>query len=324
MPENRVRPILVGSVALDVLATGRVGAAPRLRWGGVVADFACAIGALGGNPLFISARYEGEMARAVASHLSGYGVTWLPIEKTAPLPVFEARITAQGDVSDENFLGEEAFEALTRDHLQPITPLLAKSCAIVTCTDLSMEALTWLRMEARELGRPFWLLACTASGVWKMVINGEPADVVSLNLQELATIRRAQPLRVGDVIDDVQSIVADHGTALVTLGAAGSLIVHPHTREVLYQPTPSLRGVPLTVGGGDVQFGCLLFHRISGKAWDESLRNSVAGTVSYLEASMAGRDLPYYSLPRSIDLAVGPVNLEEDHELSLLQGSILL
>src|SRR5262249_62298373 len=122
MADQHGRPVFIGTVAVDAIHHGLVGTElppVTFRWGGVVSNMACAVGALGCDPLFVSVGYQGELRWAVADHLAANGVTWVALPTNGPLPFFHAKATPSGGVAEENFIGAEALKLMTPELVAP-------------------------------------------------------------------------------------------------------------------------------------------------------------------------------------------------------------
>jgi sugar/nucleoside kinase (ribokinase family) len=289
--------VLVGTIALDLLHNGLTGSdlSPViLRWGGVVGNMACAMGALGMRPLFVSADYTGEMRAAVAQHLDLNGVSWERLDVRAPLPLFHARL-GLGDITEEHFIGEDALRVITPGRLSRRRDLFAQAAAIVSCTDLDIAALDWLAEIAVAWGLPFWLLSSDPAEVGKLRLSGAQATCVALNLRELVTWA-GQPLSTRqDICATARRLVHPAGRCLVTMGTAGALLVADDGQPELFQPAPTLDETAVTVGAGDIMFGCLLSGKLRGLAWPDAMADAIHRVHRYLRSSAAdGR--PYHEL----------------------------
>ncbi|MDH6111753.1 sugar/nucleoside kinase (ribokinase family) [Kitasatospora sp. MAP12-15] len=297
MTDEDRRPLLVGTVTLDYLHEGAIGRAVSpaiLRWGGVVHNVACATAARGGRPLFVTAEYTGDLGRAVASHLAEHGVEWLPLPVQAPLPVFEAEL-ADGSVVDKHFVGQEALDLLTPELLTAHRELLDRASVVVAGTDAHPATLGWLCAAAQERGLPFWLLSADPTEVHKLVPQGRPADFVALNARELCRWAGSE-LTEDQMIAAAGKLVADGGHCLLTLGHQGSLLVATDGTEPIRQPAVTVGSHGLvTVGAGDVLFGCLLTGRLAELDWRRALAEATALTSAFLVED-GSRAAPYYAL----------------------------
>ncbi|OLR92321.1 PfkB family carbohydrate kinase [Actinokineospora bangkokensis] len=288
----REHPLLVGTVALDFLHEGPLGAgrAPAtLRWGGVMNNVACALGARGTRPVFITADYTGELRTAVEAHLTTNGAVWRPAPVRSPLPVFHAELV-DGSVSAMHFIGQEALDALTpRAVGEHVVAHVAESAVVASGTDSHADNLAWLRRTAAEAGKPFWLLSADPEEVSKLV-PGSRADLVALNHRELC-------LWAGRDLPDHRETaaaareLAGDGHVVVTLGAEGSLAVGPGIDGVVvHRVERPLRDV-VTVGAGDVHFAALLEARVAGVPWAQALAGAAELTAAYL--AQPATDRPY-------------------------------
>jgi ribokinase len=276
--------VLVGAVSLDVLHRGLIGIdlpAVVTRWGGVVKNVACALGTLGARPVFVSADYEGELQPALARHLADYDVEWLPLPTQAPLSLFHARVLPDGDVSEEHFIGLDALRLLTPAALDRCRAVFRRANAIVSCTDVAENTLAWLANVADEHGVPFWLLSSDSLEVAKLRPGGNHADLVALNLAELAAWANAPLSRPADAVASARRLVEPMGRCLLTMGAKGALLVASDEADVERQAPPMLNDT-VAVGAGDVLFACLLRARLAGVGWREALREATGRTAAFL------------------------------------------
>lgn len=300
MTDEDKRPLLVGTVTLDYLHEGRIGRAlppAILRWGGVVHNVACAMAARGGRPIFVTADYSGDLGQAVASHLARHGVEWLPLPVHAPLPVFEAEL-ADGSVADKHFVGQEALDLLTPELLASRPELLDRASVVVAGTDAHPATLGWLCAVAQERGLPFWLLSADPTEVHKLVPQGRQATFVALNARELSLWADEELTDDQTITAAARKLVAGGGHCLVTLGHEGSLLVSADGTEPIRQAAVAVgrRGV-VTVGAGDVLFGCLLTGRLAGLGWRSALAEATALASAFLTED-GSRVAPYHVLSR--------------------------
>jgi len=292
--------VLVGTVALDVLHHGLTGtglASVIIRWGGVVGNMACAMGALGMRPSFLSADYTGEMRAAVANHLALNGVLWERLDVRAPLPLFHAKL-GKDDITEEHFIGDDALRVITPGRLAECTDLFTRTSAIVSCTDLDVTALDWLAETAAERGVPFWLLCSDPLEVGKLRLGRAQPTCIALNLRELAAWAGQPLLERRDTCVAARRLVRPAGCCLVTLGTAGALLVSGDDEPELFQPAPVVDQTAVTVGAGDILFGCLLSGRLRGLTWSAALADAVGRVGRYLYASVVD-DWPYRNLALS-------------------------
>jgi sugar/nucleoside kinase (ribokinase family) len=284
---------------LDVLHQGLVGGAAEsvtLRWGGVMSNMACVLGVLGADPLLMSVAYSGEMRWAVADHLAANGVSWLMLPATESLPLFHARVMADGSLADESFLGEHALTMLDPELLGPFREILANASVVVTCTDLQLAALSWLRAVTSANQVPLWLLCSGETEAHKLNINANRPDCVSMNLAELTRRTGAAPSSPADVLEAVQEIVRPGGRCLVTMGADGALLIDVESRTVHHQPAIKVHNNAISVGAGDVLYGCLLADRLTGVDWVPAIRRATERTSRYLARRGPHTERPYLSL----------------------------
>jgi sugar/nucleoside kinase (ribokinase family) len=300
MPDEPAPPVLVGTVALDVLHAGLVGSnlpAVRLRWGGVISNMACAMGVLGAHPRFVSTDYYGEMREAIAGHLAGNGVHWEPLTSRAPIPLFHARGAGER-VYAEHFIGPQAVQVLTPGALRRRPHVFDSASAIVSCTDLPMAGLSWLGRVAAGRRVPFWLLAADTTEAGKLRRIHPPPDCVGLNLAELTGWLGRPVSLLSEAVEALRRLLRPEGRAVLTLGAAGALLVSAeqrHAGHVHHQPAPPMGAGSPTVGAGDVLFGCLLAARLAGAGWADALWTATARTAAYL-ATPHTATRPYLSL----------------------------
>lgn len=282
-----------------MLHQGLVGGATApvtLRWGGVVGNMACTLGVLGAEPLLMSVAYSGELRWAIADHLAACGVRWLTLPATAPLPLFHARVMADGTPADESFLGDDALAALTPELLAAFQDVLAQAGVVVTCTDVELGTLSWLRAVTSKSRVPFWLLCSADSEVHKLDIDGQPADCVGMNVAELKQRTGSCSSSPADVLEAVQEIVHPAGRCLVTMGTDGAMLVDVATRTVYHQPAVDIEQGIMSVGAGDVLYGSLLAEYLAGADWAPAVRRATERTARYLTGRGALTGRPYLSL----------------------------
>jgi sugar/nucleoside kinase (ribokinase family) len=294
MFESHRRPVLIGTVALDFLHEGPLGKGlppATLRWGGVLNNVACALGARGRDPLLITADYTGELRGAVAAHLAGNNVTWAPAAVRSPLPVFHAELV-DGSVADMHFLGQEALDSLTPEVLgEQLTAELTTASAVVAATDGEIDTLAWLAEVTGDV--PFWLLSADPREVGKLVPRGRRADLVALNLRELSLWARRDLHGRAAIEEAARELAGPSGHVVVTLGADGALVVGPDL--LVRHELDEALGDVLTVGAGDVHFACLLDEWLSGADWESAVARAAARTTAYLNA-LQDNEQPYASL----------------------------
>jgi ribokinase len=304
---SRTRPVLLGTVALDVLRGASLcGGEPStisIRWGGVMSNMACALGVLHASPILVSAAYEGEMHEAASGHLHGNCVTWVQLDIDVPMPLFQARL-ADGTVADEHFIGTDAFDVMTPAMLESRRGLLATASAISTCTDLPVETLVTLSELAAEVKIPYWVLVADVTGAVHLRDIEPKPSCVALNVSELGAWASAELGAPSDIADVLGELLPARCRALVTLGAAGSLLVTGGETAILYQPTARLPEGISSVGAGDVMFGSLLAARLGGDDWSAALAIATARTASYLGASPKDKR-PYRLLRTPRDVPSG-------------------
>ena len=170
MGDSLGSPVVVGTVALDFLHAGALGAgiAPAtVRWGGVANNVACALGVLQQSPRFVTADYEGELRSAVSAHLHDNGVRWTPLPVRVPLPVFHAELV-DGSVAAKHFIGEAALDSLEPALLDRHRAVFADASVLVAATDSPVSTLRWLADAAAAARIPFWLLSADPTEVEKL------------------------------------------------------------------------------------------------------------------------------------------------------------
>jgi sugar/nucleoside kinase (ribokinase family) len=316
------RPMLVGTVVLDILHHGLMGEdlpPVRLRWGGVVSNMACALGALGFQPQFVSVAYEGEMDDAAASHLSVNDVDWFRLPVRAPMPLFHAKLVGC-DASAEHFIGEHALTALTPDIFESHAEIFDSAGIIVSCTDLPVSTLSLLARMAAERSIPYWLLSAHMSEAAKLrYISPQPA-CISLNIAELAAWHGSGLMLFSDAIKALHTLLPPHGRALLTLGSQGALIVAAEDSPIIYQPAAMLSADISSLGAGDVMFGSLLAAHLAQVDWPEALAQATARTAAYLSAPVA-TVRPYLLLRAPQEIPSGRIWSDADECNTELQTS---
>nr|AVW82921.1 6-phosphofructokinase [Nocardia interforma ATCC 21072] len=286
--------MLIGTVALDFLHEGPLGKGlppATLRWGGVLNNVACALGARDREPVLITADYTGELRGAVAAHLADNDVTWAPASVRSPLPVFHAELV-DGSVADMHFLGQEALDSLTPEVLgEQLRAELAGASVLVAATDGEIDTLAWLAEAAGDV--PYWLLSADPREVGKLVPRGRRAGLVALNVRELSLWASAELPDDRAVEDAARALAGDEGHVVVTLGEHGSLVVGPDV--VARHSLTDALGDIVTVGAGDVHFACLLDAWLQGADWKAALAHAAEHTTAYLNALQCNEQ-PYRSL----------------------------
>ncbi|MFE2141234.1 PfkB family carbohydrate kinase [Streptomyces sp. NPDC059456] len=280
------RPVLVGTVTLDFLHEGPLGRGQdpaTVRWGGVANNAACALAARGARPALATVAYTGELGPAVGGHLAGNGVEWLRLPERAPLPVFHAELV-EGSVADKRFLGERALGLITPGLLDRSRGLFEDAGVLAAGTDAEEPGLAWLADAAAARGLPFWLLSADPNEVSKLRPLGRGADLVALNLRELSLWAGRPPRTREELVAAARRLPAPGGHCLVTLGADGALLVPADGSAPVHQPAVSLAGEVITVGAGDVLFGCLLAGRLAGLDWAPALAEATVLTSRFLGA----------------------------------------
>jgi sugar/nucleoside kinase (ribokinase family) len=293
-------PVLVGTVTLDVLHEGPIGAGippVTLRWGGVMNNTACAMGMRGAGPLLVTAQYTGELASAVSHHLAGNRVRWHPLPVVTPLPLFHAQLV-EGSVADKVFLGEDALTSLSPEVLDKHRSVFDEASVIVAGTDSDEATLAWLADLTAARGLPFWLLSADPTEVGKLRPFGRSAALVATNLRELSLWDGRTLTERAAVVEAARRLAAPDGRCLVTLGAAGALLVSADAGQEWFEPAPSVEGLPVAVGAGDVMFGCLLAARLDGLDWARALAQASTLTGVFLSGGESGT--PYLPLRRTI------------------------
>lgn len=290
-------PVLVGTVTLDILHEGPIGAgrAPIvLRWGGVMNNAACALGMRGADPVLVTVTYTGELAPAVPAHLAANRVRWMPLPMSLPLPLFHAELVG-GSVTHKVFLGDRALSALTPAALEADAAVLADASVLVAGTDAEESTLAWLADTAAARSLPFWLLSADPTEVGKLRPHGRGADLVAVNLPELSAWAGRPLTDRGDIVDAARDLAAPGGRCLVTLGAEGAILTPAGDGEVLFQPAPPIESPSLAVGAGDVLFGCLLAARLDGADWATALRQASTLTGAFLRGAACAH-FPFHAL----------------------------
>lgn len=208
---------------------------------------------------------------------------WLRLPERAPLPVFHAELV-EGSVVDKRFLGERALGLITPELLDKSRDLFEDAGVLAAGTDAEEPGLAWLADTARDRGVPFWLLSADPNEVSKLRPQGRGADLVALNLRELV-LWAGRPLTGrADIAAAARRLPDPGGHCLVTLGGDGSLLVPADGSEPVHQPAVTLAGEVITVGAGDVLFGCLLAGRLAGLDWIQALAEATALTSRFLGA----------------------------------------
>nr|WP_277351207.1 PfkB family carbohydrate kinase [Micromonospora sp. HNM0581] len=284
-----------------------------MRWGGVMNNMACAMGARGAGPALVTADYTGELASAVATHLAGNGVRWTPLPFAAPLPLFHAEL-ADGSVREKWFIGGAAIDGLDPTVLAAGRSLFDTASVLIGGTDATAPALDWLAAEAAKRGVPFWLLSADPTETGKLRPARRDSDLTALNLLELGRWA-GRPLDSMVDVTAAATELAGAGHCLVTLGGQGALLTGPD--GTFRQAPPSIDDPALTVGAGDVLLGCLLTAHLGGQDWPAALQEATKLTGAFL-AGPASAERPYrvlrddagrrprFTRPREVRTICGP------------------
>ncbi|GAB3951088.1 carbohydrate kinase family protein [Streptomyces sparsus] len=278
------RPILLGTVTLDFLHEGPLGHGRDpavLRWGGVAHNAACALGARGAQPVLLTVEYSGELGAAVGAHLARNRVDWSRLPVRSNLPVFHAELV-EGTVADKRFFEAQAQCQLTPSLLDRFRSVFEGAGVVVGGTDSEAPTLAWLADTARDLGVPYWLLSADPNTVAQLQPDGRRADLVALNRHELALWAGEELTERDEIVAAARRLPAPGGHCLVTLGESGSLLVPADGSEVVAQAAVADAGEVVTVGAGDVLFGCLLAGRLTGQDWAPALKLASELTIAFL------------------------------------------
>jgi sugar/nucleoside kinase (ribokinase family) len=273
--------LVIGAVSLDIVEYA-AGKRMSARFGGVSHNVARALAALGVIPTFLTPRYTGELSPATASQLVQAGIDWQPLEEAAPLAHFFACVDDDGALDRLRFVDNEAFKPLTAARLEQAVELSRNCEAVVSCTDLTLEALQGIRDATSARGLAFWLVASDAVTVAKAAAIKPLVDVICLNSDELAAVTEGGN-DDRSLAEAGRSLVGAEGVAAVTLGEHGALLVDPASSSY-WRQQPTTAVVRPSLGSGDVLAGALLANRLEGRAWPEALSRSTVVAEQFVVA----------------------------------------
>lgn len=278
-------PVVVGPVSVDVLyrdvaSTG--GKEVYLQFGGVCHNITCTLAAHGLSPVFMSPRFSGDIGECLPGHLSARGVRWSPTKDDVPLSLFTANIGPTGSVSNELFIDGGAARVLDAATFRQSYGVFRQASAIVSCSDLSLNALEELAEISRLHDVPFCLVSTSVEEVKKIRLKRK-ADIVSLNIKELNTLFAINDTELSAIARNAVTLVSDNGACIVTLGEMGSLICTPYENEFIYQSVP-LVDAKSTVGAGDALFAIVLADRLLGSSWADAIHHAAGIVCSFIQA----------------------------------------
>lgn len=295
-PMRPMRAKVVGTVSLDLLYTyntNKTAYQMQMAFGGVCKNVACVLGALGMHCDFISARYSGDMGRAIANYFQEHLVTWTPLEQIASPGLFQAHIDAGGQVFDESFSDNGSLEMLTPEVIQQSTHLFDNADTLITCTNLSVASLNALHDIARRRNAPYCVLVSSDLEAERLPKLAHKPDFIGMNQSEMRHLTGKTYTHMTEIATDARALVADDGACLVTLGEKGALLALPSEAQFVFQPTDPVE-VKSPVGAGDVLFTTLLVHRYHHKtSWEAALHQATRHTRAYLRRP--ADDYPIYS-----------------------------
>jgi len=218
--------------------------------------------------------------------------------------LFEGHLDVHGHVFDETFTEGESLELLTPAALQSHSAL-ADARVIISCTNLSVEALNELAQIANERDARFWLLSSSTLEAPKIAQIKPPLDLVGLNIEELQWL-------VGYSLETLPQIAAAALQSkpmadkyLVTLGSRGALFCQRGADHLLFQPVQPIGGRS-PVGGGDVLFAGLLAGKVRGQTWEEAFAFGAACAQKFLLRDPNNAS-PYTSLALHHELPLAPL-----------------
>jgi len=285
------RPVVVGTVTLDVLRRGLDTA--DLRFGGVCNNVACALGALGMSPRFVTATFSGDLGELIPVHLERHGVEWHPLSTRAPLAYYEAVLDASGEVSAERFFDTGSLNAITAEALRMLSGVFVGAGAIVGCTDLADDAIQMLQGVATDLSIPFFLASTSIQEIEKIHRLKRPVDLLGMNLTELRALASGSFPTHASILQVVSAFSAKYDACLVTRGPDGASLWTGRPHQFIEQAA-----LPVTtrsvVGAGDVFFAGLVAAHLAGKPWQSAMAFGAAVVLAYL--SHDASRLPFLAL----------------------------
>jgi ribokinase len=299
------RVIVVGSVNVDLVVRSErlpgpgetvTGGTFARHHGGKGGNQAVAAARLGAPTAFVGAVGDDPFGTEARAALEAEGVALAGLQVIAGEATGVALILVDGRGENLISVASGANGALRPAHVAAALGALALSAADVVL--VSHEIPTPAAREALRLGR--------AAGA-RTVLNPAPAggldrrtfgqvDVLTPNRTELGQLVSAEARRVGRpgppadrperaarTLLDASSEGAGAGAVLVTLGAAGALLVTAGEPAVEL-PAPVVRAVD-TVGAGDAFNGALAAALAHGRSLEDAARAAVAaGSLATLQA----------------------------------------
>lgn len=275
------RVVVVGSVNVDLVVV-----APRLpgpgetviggdvtrHHGGKGGNQAVAAARLGAAVAFVGAVGDDDLGRAARAALAAEGVDVTHLA-TVARPTGVALIVVDGTAQNLIAVAPGANAA--------VTPVAVRSAAealrlgpgdvVLTCGELPLDTVRMALGEARAGGATGVLNPAPADGLGRATVD--LAMVLTPNESELAAL--AGP---GLPEAAARSLLVGSGpgrAVVVTLGAAGALVVGADKRPAVAIPATSVEPVD-TTGAGDAFNGALAAGLAAGRPLDEAARLAVA------------------------------------------------
>lgn len=269
--------VVLGAASLDLV---RQGSRVSLSFGGVAKNVACALAERRQTVRLVTPGHEPEWRAALAEHLQARGVIWRPWNLIRPLPLYEAVLEPNGDVRRERFYDNGAFAALQPAWLeQTRADWLADAELVIATSDLHARSLKALGRLCRVQQVAFGVISSSVAKAGRL--RGLDTQLLALNLAELQHLE-PQAANLRTQARAVAGLLGPAGAGLLTLGAAGAMLVLPTAGQALLQPVPLLRPAS-TVGAGDTLFASLVEARCRRLEWPEALAWASAQTLAFLD-----------------------------------------
>jgi sugar/nucleoside kinase (ribokinase family) len=267
-PMSEIALNVVGSVVLDLVRHASDDSKREVGFGGVCFNAAIAASHETTDVRFISTSYLGDIHRVVELLLAEQGISWHPLSAVAPVPLFEAFIGDDDEVT-ERFEGALAYDRIDPEQ---VAASATNGAALLTCNDLSPTQLDTL-FPAFSIA---FLLSSSLETAPQLTELKHLPDYLALNLSELESAVGAELRTMEDVARASQGLVNETGYALVTLGAEGALLSSAERKAYLLQPAFASSTSDHWIGAGDAVFGAFAGALVAGLDVELALAHGLA------------------------------------------------
>jgi fructose-1-phosphate kinase PfkB-like protein len=272
--------LCIGSPALDILSKRLAGPVKRqwVEMGGVGANVARALGAMGCRVTFMTPRFSSEDSDCLELHLRDYDIERVCVGAETILPRFEAELGANGSVISESFLGDSAFDSLSPKAIRGI--INKRFSLVISTTDLNSEAIIEIQNRCDLVSTPFWLINSSAEKVCKLTEVGHAGAVVGLNILELRDWLSAPVDSINEIRAGMKSLSAGRECIIVSAGDTAAYAFVTLTGQFIKQSVDRCKS-DSTVGAGDVLFSAAAIAHSVGYSWDASIRVAVSAASAF-------------------------------------------